>query len=252
MFWCLITGDDSRPKPSSRRSDGITLAPRATAKMQTPGEIAGLVLGIILGVLAIGVIVWLFCRAKRCKGYRGSDSTAETRRETHWEKAELDSSRNAIISIPHDSHELGLNFGRYSAGPPMLFWKPTEVERDLASRISMAVPLSEAVPETLSLSSAENCYEDDEAAAISSHFPCPEPSCSRTFSKQYKLNHHMRYHAKSKQCPTCSKSFGTVTHLERHSNSAHSRTRLGGDAVFFSRKDNWRRHMEKKHGTQYL
>jgi hypothetical protein len=99
---------------------------------------------------------------------------------------------------------------------------------------------SQTLPERLSFDSTERSQEDDEATATSSQFPCREPSCSRTFSKQYKLksvlpffseadktdsnSHHMRYHAKSKQCPTCSKSFGTVTHLERHINSAHSST----------------------------
>ena len=78
-FWCLISGDDVLQNSSSHHSDGVNLAPRGTVKIQTPGAIAGLVVGTILGVLAIGVIVWLFYRANRLKVYQGSGSTVETR-----------------------------------------------------------------------------------------------------------------------------------------------------------------------------
>ncbi|KAN0110733.1 hypothetical protein V8E51_007120 [Hyaloscypha variabilis] len=98
-----------------------------------------------------------------------------------------------------------------------------------------------------------------EAHALRNQFQCPNPSCSRTFTQQFKLNHHLRYHQKPKQCPTCSKNFGITTHLERHINSAHLSTKIwycpnetckysraagkGG----FARKDNWRRHVKGKH-----
>jgi hypothetical protein len=61
MLCCLISGNDSRPKPSSRRSDGVHLAPRTAAKIKTPGAITGLVLGIMFVVLAIGAVIWLCC-----------------------------------------------------------------------------------------------------------------------------------------------------------------------------------------------
>ena len=79
-----------------------------------------------------------------------------------------------------------------------------------------------------------------------------------------KRSHHMRYHEKSKKCETCDKSFGTITHLERHVNSAHLSTKgfyctAAGckysktvpSPEFFSRKDNWRRHMRDKHGWSW-
>ena len=75
-----------------------------------------------------------------------------------------------------------------------------------------------------------------------------------------KRSHHMRYHQKPKTCERCGKSFGTITHLEGHINSFHERTKrfyctvagckyskTGLNSAFFSRKDNWRRHMSDKH-----
>jgi len=59
--------------------------------------------------------------------------------------------------------------------------------------------------------------------------------------------------------PGCGKKFGTKTHLERHVNDKHKKTKafhcteptwayskLGGRS--FPRKDNWRRHMVNIHG----
>ncbi len=187
IFRCLISGDDSRPKPSSRRSNGVTLNPRATAQMQTPGEIAGLVLGIILGVLAVSSIVWLF-RAIRRKvtGWRlEKDSPAlpevhnrhyaveERVRgfQRHWPTSAGEPEkyrRFTLGEVPqhHQTHprrpaprseslaelpstgrhgettlsmsgSVGPPFGSALAGSPMLFWKPTEMERNMASRISL-------------------------------------------------------------------------------------------------------------------
>ncbi|KIH87427.1 hypothetical protein SPBR_04627 [Sporothrix brasiliensis 5110] len=61
--------------------------------------------------------------------------------------------------------------------------------------------------------------------------------------------------------PGCGKRFGTRTHLDRHINDKHSKSRKyhcteegcpysvpGGKS--FPRKDNWRRHMVNKHGVQ--
>ncbi|RYP66209.1 hypothetical protein DL770_008842 [Monosporascus sp. CRB-9-2] len=83
--------------------------------------------------------------------------------------------------------------------------------------------------------------------------------CGRAFDQIHKLNHHRRYHDRKHNCPYdgCDKKFGTKTHLDRHINDKHLKTKAfhctepscpyfkGGKA--FPRKDNWRRHMIKKH-----
>lgn len=85
--------------------------------------------------------------------------------------------------------------------------------------------------------------------------------CGRGFDQVHKLNHHKRYHDRPHKCghKGCDKQFGTKTHLDRHINDKHNKTRkyhcleptcpysrTGGKA--FPRKDNWRRHMINKHG----
>jgi hypothetical protein len=92
----------------------------------------------------------------------------------------------------------------------------------------------------------------------SPEYTCDE--CGRTFNQIHKLNHHKRYHDRPHACthPGCDKSFGTKTHLGRHINDKHNKTRKyycteptcaysrqGGKS--FPRKDNWRRHMINKH-----
>ncbi|KAI8956505.1 hypothetical protein F5Y11DRAFT_176291 [Daldinia sp. FL1419] len=85
--------------------------------------------------------------------------------------------------------------------------------------------------------------------------------CGRFFDQVHKLNHHKRYHDRKHGCPYegCDKKFGTKTHLDRHINDKHVKSRAyhcteptcpyfrGRKA--FPRKDNWRRHMLKKHGA---
>ncbi|KAI1397683.1 hypothetical protein F4819DRAFT_70708 [Hypoxylon fuscum] len=101
-----------------------------------------------------------------------------------------------------------------------------------------------------------------EASRISPQSPgyiCEE--CGRYFDQVHKLNHHKRYHDRKHECPYegCDKKFGTKTHLDRHINDKHVKSKAyhcteptcqyfkGGKA--FPRKDNWRRHMVKKHGA---
>lgn len=72
-------------------------------------------------------------------------------------------------------------------------------------------------------------------------------------------SHHKRYHERPHQCPQCDKRFGTKTHLDRHINDKHNKTRKyhctvtgcayskQGGGKSFPRKDNWRRHMQNKH-----
>ncbi|TGJ88116.1 hypothetical protein E0Z10_g703 [Xylaria hypoxylon] len=94
---------------------------------------------------------------------------------------------------------------------------------------------------------------------LSGPLVCPE--CSREFDQIHKLNHHKRYHDRTHECTYegCERKFGTKTHLDRHINDRHLKLRAyhcteptcgwfkGGKS--FPRKDNWRRHMIKKHGS---
>ncbi|TDZ34201.1 hypothetical protein C8035_v009664 [Colletotrichum spinosum] len=76
-------------------------------------------------------------------------------------------------------------------------------------------------------------------------------------------SHHKRYHERPHECahPGCGKRFGTKTHLDRHINDKHKKTKkfhctvstclyskAGGKS--FPRKDNWRRHMVNIHHVQ--
>ncbi|GAW23279.1 hypothetical protein ANO14919_128330 [Xylariales sp. No.14919] len=93
----------------------------------------------------------------------------------------------------------------------------------------------------------------------SNAYVCPE--CSREFDQIHKLNHHKRYHDRTHECTYegCDRKFGTKTHLDRHINDRHLKLKAyhcteptcawfkGGKS--FPRKDNWRRHMIKKHGS---
>jgi uncharacterized Zn-finger protein len=73
-------------------------------------------------------------------------------------------------------------------------------------------------------------------------------------------SHHTRYHYRRHVCEHqgCGRRFGTKTHLDRHINDKHTKSRhyfctqhncpyskQGGKS--FPRKDNWRRHMQNKH-----
>lgn len=105
-------------------------------------------------------------------------------------------------------------------------------------------------------------------SSIASHSDSSKPSigpfvceeCGRTFDEIHKFNHHKRYHDRTHACPYegCDRKFGTKTHLDRHVNDRHLKLRqyhcaeagcewaVGGKS--FPRKDNWRRHLVKKHG----
>ncbi|KAJ3557965.1 hypothetical protein NPX13_g9821 [Xylaria arbuscula] len=106
-------------------------------------------------------------------------------------------------------------------------------------------------------------------ASISPNFSKPSPvsgplvcpQCDREFDQIHKLNHHKRYHDRTHECTYegCDRKFGTKTHLDRHVNDRHLKLKAyhcteptcpwfkGGKS--FPRKDNWRRHMIKKHGS---
>ncbi|KAL2269614.1 hypothetical protein VTJ83DRAFT_1798 [Remersonia thermophila] len=84
--------------------------------------------------------------------------------------------------------------------------------------------------------------------------------CGAVKNSYHQFNHHKRYHERPWQCQYegCERSFGTVTHLKRHINDKHNKTRkfycTQPDCEYsrngtksFPRKDNWKRHMLKKH-----
>ncbi|KAK4102233.1 hypothetical protein N658DRAFT_356336 [Parathielavia hyrcaniae] len=84
--------------------------------------------------------------------------------------------------------------------------------------------------------------------------------CGAVKSSYHQFNHHRRYHDRPWPCKVqgCERSFGTITHLKRHVNDKHFKTRKfyctqpGCDysrqgTKSFPRKDNWKRHMLKKH-----
>ncbi|KAL2132030.1 hypothetical protein VTI74DRAFT_4289 [Chaetomium olivicolor] len=91
-------------------------------------------------------------------------------------------------------------------------------------------------------------------------FVCP--TCGAVKASYHEMNHHERYHKRPFPCTYagCERSFGTVTHLNRHINDKHQKTRAffcprpdciwskQGGKDGFPRKDNWKRHMMKKHG----
>jgi uncharacterized C2H2 Zn-finger protein len=73
---------------------------------------------------------------------------------------------------------------------------------------------------------------------------------------------HKKSHIHSKKCPQCEIGFETAKDVNRHINSIHvttkrffctfvkckySRSMAGSQGRGFPRKDNWRRHMKKKH-----
>ncbi|KAL2161379.1 hypothetical protein VTH06DRAFT_8602 [Thermothelomyces fergusii] len=86
--------------------------------------------------------------------------------------------------------------------------------------------------------------------------------CGAVKNSYHQFNHHRRYHDRPYPCehPGCGRRFGTVTHLRRHVNDKHHKTRRfyctepGCDysrqgTKSFPRKDNWKRHMLKKHSV---
>ncbi|CAK7236462.1 hypothetical protein SCUCBS95973_009615 [Sporothrix curviconia] len=124
----------------------------------------------------------------------------------------------------------------------------------------LSVPGSSAPSRPMSPSSNQGSTPGQSSSTSPRTFACEE--CGRIFDQVHKLNHHKRYHERPHECtfPDCGKRFGTRTHLDRHVNDKHSKSRKyhcteegcpysvpGGKS--FPRKDNWRRHMVNKHGV---
>ncbi|KAI1320416.1 hypothetical protein F5Y16DRAFT_83738 [Xylariaceae sp. FL0255] len=130
------------------------------------------------------------------------------------------------------------------------------------TRPTVSPPPVSTVPQYQNIKSETTYLSSPEATQTSNlattHI-CTE--CNRSFDQIHKLNHHKRYHDRTHECPYqgCERKFGTKTHLDRHINDRHLKSKAyhctdptcpwfkGGKS--FPRKDNWRRHMMKKHGT---
>jgi len=100
----------------------------------------------------------------------------------------------------------------------------------------------------------------------SDEWHCDHPGCGRSFPKGHDLNHHKRYHIKPYECdsPSCegrNTAFSLRKDLIRHQ-ARHSDHRyycpnsgcgyaVGGHSGGFTRKDNWRRHINTRHDGAY-
>lgn len=137
----------------------------------------------------------------------------------------------------------------YSSGPSNMNTPNTQLTE----------PTSSYAPSTPS----NNGLSPDQGSDGSPQKTYPCPKCDKVFTQQHKLNHHDRYHTRKYVCTYegCDGSFGTTTHLRRHINDRHKKerkfhctvegcqwSRSGG--LSFPRKDNWKRHMVKKHPGQ--
>jgi hypothetical protein len=138
---------------------------------------------------------------------------------------------------------------------------PSDSSTTPAGRTSTE-PSSIRTPDTrVTVSPSANSGSPSTISAPASPRPgysCEE--CGRSFDQIHKLNHHKRYHDRKHVCTYdgCDRKFGTKTHLARHINDKHEKKKgfhcpeascpyyKGGKA--FPRKDNWRRHMQNKHG----
>ncbi|KAL6871419.1 hypothetical protein J3F83DRAFT_665799 [Trichoderma novae-zelandiae] len=169
---------------------------------------------------------------------------------------------------PNHDHNLAAPDGRHPSYPsdrstPL----PGPSFTDVSSQNTPSTQLDTPSPESVGSSDFRHSVSPHSGA--SSHSPrtgvyrCDEPGCNQSFDQPHKLKHHQRYHSKDHKCPYagCGKGFGTKTHLQRHINDRHEKTkkfhcsvagcdysRTGGKA--FPRKDNWKRHMIKIHNIE--
>lgn len=151
----------------------------------------------------------------------------------------------------HTSPETRFTGSNYTASP--------SPRSSISNRPSSSFePPIEYLETTISNQSQGSAKEDRTSASPKpTSFACE--ICGSKFDQVHKLNHHKRYHERPHQCPQCDKRFGTKTHLDRHINDKHNKTRKyhctvtgcayskQGGGKSFPRKDNWRRHMQNKH-----
>ncbi|KAJ3034518.1 hypothetical protein HDV00_004983 [Rhizophlyctis rosea] len=83
-------------------------------------------------------------------------------------------------------------------------------------------------------------------------YPCPAPGCSKTFTRRFNLETHLRTHDANRErpfpCADCEKTFVRVHDLDRH-RSVHAKEKVHlcpgeGCGKRFTRKDALRRHQK--------
>jgi hypothetical protein len=128
-FWGLINENDIPQPPSVRISERGNVFPRSKTPIERPGVIAGIVLGIFFGVVAVGAtIIALILRSRRVR--HALICYGSPRRAGSHFKAELEIRvPEAWAKLPVESS--GPKFG--SGRAPRDIWKPTELELDLVS-----------------------------------------------------------------------------------------------------------------------
>ncbi|KAI2617071.1 hypothetical protein GGR54DRAFT_210432 [Hypoxylon sp. NC1633] len=179
--------------------------------------------------------------------------------QEHQDEFDADS----FLDIPSDDEpRLSSDSYDYTTTPGQSSTDPS-MGRTPDTRITVSPSPYPTVHEQVKMESESS--SSPEASRLSPQSPgyiCEE--CGRSFDQVHKLNHHKRYHDRKHECPYvgCDKKFGTKTHLDRHINDKHEKSKAyhcieptcpyfrGGKA--FPRKDNWRRHMVKKHGATPL
>ncbi|QBZ65893.1 hypothetical protein PoMZ_12860 [Pyricularia oryzae] len=165
----------------------------------------------------------------------------------------MDSLENAFDPAPNrQGHKRDYSHSSVSVGIPSNFAN-TPSTHITGTSSSYSGSLSPCPPPQQGMSPGE-------ASGSEAPKPFKCPDCGREFEEKHKLNHHVRYHDRKYRCTytDCTATFGTKTHLERHVNDKHTKSkgfhcsvegcpysRVNGKS--FPRKDNWRRHMQNKH-----
>ncbi|KAI1339322.1 hypothetical protein F5Y15DRAFT_85277 [Xylariaceae sp. FL0016] len=178
---------------------------------------------------------------------------------------DYDHDMDEFLHIPTDDEELRMSSDSYdfSTTPGQSSTDPSS-GRTPDTRITASPSPFHTISEHLK--PEPDASTSPESSKLSPHSTTPLmcEDCGRTFDQIHKLNHHKRYHDRKHECTYagCDKKFGTKTHLDRHINDKHVKSKAyhcteptcpyfkGGKA--FPRKDNWRRHMIKKHNAQDL
>lgn len=182
----------------------------------------------------------------------------------HNNDADADTHSYLGVSSP-DDHRRSADSFEFSTTPGPSSTDPSSgrtPDRGLSASLS-PMPPSSAFPgvPSFAVKQEPESSASPEATGPSSSSGLQCDKCGRSFDHLHQLNHHRRYHDRKHACPYngCDRRFGTKTHLERHVNDIHLKSKAyhctdpgcawyaGGKS--FPRKDNWRRHMMNKHKT---
>lgn len=96
-------------------------------------------------------------------------------------------------------------------------------------------------------------------------YECPEPNCGNRYIRENDLKNHVRHHKYPYSCEICEDQFTSNKDLQRHRSSLKHSTNSGDEREGWTcpiescpkrghvyRKDNFKRHCEKKHPTVSL